>query len=113
MTKIIPLTYVNSRITTKLGRLFDQITEERQRQDKKWGRNFPDRTDFQWLTILTEEVGEAAKAINDGDEENLLEEVIQCAAVCLSWLELRTPDKKDSRRKYPLPYNPRTGRWAY
>ncbi len=71
--------------------LVAKILRERERQDAKWGTDFDGRRDEQWLTILTEEVGEAAKASLEGDEENLIEEIIQCAAVCLSWLEHRTP----------------------
>ncbi len=77
--------------TPKLERLMHKVAAERRRQDKKWGRFFPGRRDDRWLTILTEEVGEAGKAILKGDEENLKEEILQCAAVCLAWLELRIP----------------------
>ena len=81
-----PLTF-----TPELGRLLDDLVRERRNQDFKWGRGFPTRNDDRWLAILTEEVGEAAQAILKGDEANLRTEVMQCAAVCLAWLELRVP----------------------
>jgi NTP pyrophosphatase (non-canonical NTP hydrolase) len=72
----------------KFEDIIDAIKLERIRQDNKWGtpRDLPDRT---WLTILVEEVGEIAKATLEHDETNLREEIIQVAAVCISWLENR------------------------
>lgn len=70
------------------------ILKERFRQDQKWGTRFPGRSHDRWLTILAEEFGEAAEAIlqsdnPNGDEklEDVRKEVIQIAAVALSWLE--------------------------
>lgn len=37
--------------------------------------------------ILAEEVGEVARAMNDGDDANLKEELVQVAALCCAWLE--------------------------
>ncbi len=71
--------------------LLANVLEERRKQDEKWGTDFHGRPDEQWLTILTEEVGEAAEAILQGREGDLCEEVNQIAAVCLSWLLYRTP----------------------
>jgi len=76
-------------LTPALSELLHQVVEERKRQDAKWGRSFPGRGDAEWLAILAEEVGEAARAILEDDEENLIIEITQCAAVCLKWLELR------------------------
>ncbi len=67
---------------------------ERQRQDKKWG--FPQHnTPFEWVSILTEEVGELAMAMNDAylgkqpskDLTSVLYEAIQVAAVAVSIVE--------------------------
>ena len=81
----------------KQADIFAAIKNERVAQDSKWGRDFPDRTDEYWLAILTEEVGEAAKDILDrsrmrlpvrrDDRTHLRVELIQCAAVIVSWLE--------------------------
>ena len=67
-------------------RIVGEIARERARQDDKWG---PERSlsPFFWLAILTEEVGEAAKAALDSDRQGLREEVIQVAAVAVAWLE--------------------------
>lgn len=37
--------------------------------------------------VLGEEFGEVCRAINDGDLENLREELIQVAAVAVAWVE--------------------------
>ncbi len=71
--------------------IYRAIMVERQKQDAKWGTNFHGRPDEQWLTILTEEVGEAAQDILKGHYAGLTEEVVQIAAVCVSWLRYRTP----------------------
>lgn len=39
------------------------------------------------LAILAEEFGEVARAVCEGDKENLRTELVQVAAVCLAWLE--------------------------
>ncbi len=65
------------------------VAEERDRQDAKWGRNFVgvDRM----LVILGEEIGEACKAqLEDrtAGKDELLAELVQCAAVCSKLFEL-------------------------
>ena len=71
-------------------KIIDQILQERKRQDMKWG--IQNHNHANWLLILTEEIGEAAKEANeihfrDGDVEKLKTELIQSAAVIVSWLE--------------------------
>jgi NTP pyrophosphatase (non-canonical NTP hydrolase) len=64
---------------------------ERNRQDIKWGAYRPELSDYEWLAILTEEVGEAADAIlkhsHGYSPRPIQTEVIQAGAVCLAWLE--------------------------
>lgn len=63
--------------------VFCAINRERKRQDTLWGRkSMPEGLE---LTILVEEVGEVARALQ-GDG-NLKEELTQVAAVCVRWLE--------------------------
>lgn len=74
---------------------FGLIREERERQDAIWGSQrhlLPDT----WLAILTEEVGESAKAVleirfpipNDSRaEERLQQELVEVAAVAVAWIE--------------------------
>ena len=69
------------------NRIIGKILMERDRQDKKWGQEFEGRHHSFWFTILLEEIGEAAKAILEKDTCNLQEELIQSAAVIVSWLQ--------------------------
>ncbi len=73
------------------------VLDERDRQDIKWGsqRQLSDR---EWLAILVEEVGEAAKDILDQKPDGLKTEVVQVAAVALAWLEALT-----ARQIYTVP----------
>ena len=68
--------------------ILQAVRDERAKQDAKWGkaaeRNLPPQT---WLTILMEEVGEAAKATLEGDPVNYAEELVQVAAVAVAALE--------------------------
>ena len=58
------------------------ILDERKRQDKKWGvQNHGPMT---WLAILTEEVGEAAKAVLEGNAEGYQKELTHVAAVAVA-----------------------------
>lgn len=69
--------------------VFELIRAERRRQDAKWGpenrlqTGNPDKR----MTILTEEHGEVAKAVNEHDREGMLKELVQVAAVAVAWLE--------------------------
>lgn len=65
----------------------DLIQMERNAQDEKWGEQ--QHTDEMWLTILLEEVGEAAKAVLEENDEALLVEVVQVAAVLENWVTSR------------------------
>lgn len=61
------------------------IDIEREKQTLQWGKQ--EHTNFCWLAILNEEVGETAQAILQGKAPQTLSEVVQCAAVCIAWLE--------------------------
>ncbi len=63
---------------------YSLIHEERQRQDREWGEQNHD--DLYWLGILTEEVGELAKAIIEGDCHGA-KELVEVAAVAVQWLD--------------------------
>ena len=65
----------------------DLIQIERDAQDGKWGEQH--HSDEKWLTILMEEVGEAAKAVLEENDEALLVEVVQVAAVLQNWVTSR------------------------
>lgn len=79
---------------TTQEKAIELVKAERQRQDKKWG--FPQRNSpFEWVSILTEEVGEFAQATNDAfieylnspDVSKVRQEAIHVAAVALSIIE--------------------------
>lgn len=72
--------------------IYIAINAERARQDTKRGYSIPN--DFVMGAVLGEECGEVMRALNDcydsnPDAQNLREELIQVAAVCVRWLELR------------------------
>lgn len=70
---------------------FNKIVAERKRQDELWG--FPQKnTNAEWGCILAEECGEVAQEVlrirfSDKSPEDLKTELVQVAAVCVSWLE--------------------------
>jgi NTP pyrophosphatase (non-canonical NTP hydrolase) len=70
----------------------EDVFMERMRQNEKWGIQRHDNG--VWLSILIEEVGEVAEAMQKGmkseketDANNLYEELIQVAAVASAWAE--------------------------
>lgn len=69
------------------------IRVERIRQDGKWGvQNHPDG---KWSDILMEELGEAAKARLEKNEDENFCELVQSAAVLVAWLECKMRDAQD------------------
>ena len=81
-----------------------EVRRERKNQDLKWGQQ--DHGDFEWVSILTEEVGEAATDANEanfpsgrnvGDYSLLRSELLQVAAVAVAWVE--AIDRRMSIRK--------------
>lgn len=75
--------------------LFREISDERERQEelKASGRFSETCADAGMsptlkLAVLTEEVGEVARCLCDGDSNaRLREELVQVAAVAMAWLE--------------------------
>jgi len=79
-----------------LAKVIDDVLNERTKQDEKWGEQNHDVS--RWLMILGEEYGEACEAgcrvtfPNDPRctklaTDNLKEELIQTAAVCVAIVE--------------------------
>ena len=70
------------------NQILDDITDERIRQDVKFGIT-RQLTPTEWLPILVEEVGEFAKAICDEDDyhENMRSELIQIAALAIAIIQ--------------------------
>ena len=76
--------------------VFAAVTDERERQEKLWaGRHehgtgscaSPDVPLAVKIVVLTEEVGEVARAFLDGKTGDLRTELIQAAAVAVAILE--------------------------
>ena len=65
------------------------VWNERDYQNEKWGREDGGWNDhiLKKLAILTEEFGEVAKAINEEQWSEVKQELVDVAAVCISWLE--------------------------
>ena len=70
--------------------IYNEITQEREFQDQKWGVQ-THLSDYVWTTILVEEVGEAAQEVqkdkNSFEIIKLRDELIQVAAVAVAWAE--------------------------
>lgn len=78
------------------------VCSERERQDERWG--FPqNNTPFEWVSILLEEVGEFAQAMNNacmngrqGNNFQAMLEITQVCAVALSIMEHMYPREDNS-----------------
>ena len=81
-------------------KILEMINVERNSQDVKWG--VQRHHYFLWNTILGEEVGEVNQASLDIEngidiEEHLVEELIQVAAVAVSYVESIWANKKNNK----------------
>lgn len=78
-----------AKVTFKDIHLADAIAMslfEMDKQDETWGENRI-QNGLLWQTILSEEVGEVAKEILEQDQQKMLEELTQVAAVALNWMK--------------------------
>lgn len=86
------------------------VEAERDFQNARFGTFFPSRTTFEWLTLLTEEVGELAEAMLDYDRCDtdqqgtnlrcMADEATQVAAVAIAimeWITSETPPQSDAQ----------------
>lgn len=79
------------QLLNNMGKLREAVQQENQRQYKKWGQQT--RTPFEWVTYLTEEVGELAQAVSenayrDGSMVDIQKEAIQAATLALKIAEM-------------------------
>ena len=82
---------MRDNLLKKLSLLIDHVTNEHQKQVAKWG--IQDRSSFEWLAFLTEEVGELAEAISEYEYRGasstaIYKEAIQCATLALKIAEM-------------------------
>lgn len=83
---------IETGVTEDSQLTYQAIAAERIKQHTRWRGTTGDcsdpKTPDSWsLAILTEEVGEVARAVLTGDRDNLEAELIQVAAVAVSWIE--------------------------
>lgn len=86
-------------------KVLDDINSERINQDEKWG--IQRHSYHVWFSILVEEVGEVAEALQKGsvaykstDADNLYKELIQVAAVATAIAEqVRELDESEADTK--------------
>lgn len=83
-----------------MNEIFQKIQAECDRQDRKFGVR--SQHPLVWMSILSEEVGEVYKEINDADfnedkikHEQYVAELVQCAAVICQTI-------KNIENKFPL-----------
>lgn len=74
-----------------LDKLIQLIKAENKHQIEKWG--IQNHTIFEWLTFITEELGELANAISEekfrnGSKEDVVNEAIQTATLSLKIAEM-------------------------
>lgn len=75
----------------RLKKALNAVGWEREAQFAKWGEQ--SLNNYQWLAVLTEEVGELAQAALHDEfggkaAGTLRDELIQVAAVAVQWLEM-------------------------
>ena len=75
-----------TNLKSERARVYARIDAERDRQDKKW--RVQTHGPLYWHAILSEEIGELAKAIIEGKNDEAHVELVQVAAVAVAWLEL-------------------------
>lgn len=79
---------VDSRgIMTNQKSIIEEIKLERKRQDSRFGNQPRNLMPTVYLAVLTEELGEVARSIIEGDSENYRIELIQLAAVSIAAIE--------------------------
>lgn len=89
---------MKDKLLKKLEYLMSHIKEENLRQIAKWG--IQDRTPFEWMTFLTEEVGELAEAISECEFRQagkiyVFQEAIQTATLAIKIAEMYSQEVKD------------------
>lgn len=72
----------------KLRLVLDAVYLRAQNNLEKWG-DVP-RADTLWLMILTEEIGEVAKAMLEAKPEDFIDELLDVCAVAVGWVAERT-----------------------
>jgi NTP pyrophosphatase (non-canonical NTP hydrolase) len=77
--RFVKVRTADRNVTRSRVAFLEQVLAERNRQIDRWGTGNPGFADM--LAVLQEEVGEVARAYNDGDVVNALDELMQVGAV--------------------------------
>lgn len=86
-TRIDEMEHATARYTSPLH-VYSDIQAERKRQDARWGHRDWTPESYTAVAVLTEEVGEVARACLDKEGiHRLREELVQVAAVAVCWIE--------------------------
>ena len=72
--------------------IVELIISERKKQDLKWGEQ--NHNIYKWLAILGEEVGEVNKAVLEDKYDEVLDELVQIAAVSVAMIESLERNRK-------------------
>lgn len=76
----------NEAEVQSLSGVLEKVIIEIGASETKFGNN---HTNHYWLAVLTEEIGEVARTINDKERnERIEEELTQVAAVAIRWMEM-------------------------
>ncbi len=74
--------------TNRCASVLEDVAKHREFQDLKWGRKSWNDSNEKKLSVLSEEQGEVARALNDEQGiDHLYEEIIQVAACAVAWAE--------------------------
>lgn len=65
--------------------VINELSRERGHQDSKFG--IQNHLPFTWLTIIMEELGEAAQSALQGNKSGYRKELVQTAASCIAAIE--------------------------
>ena len=71
----------------RFANIASKLIAEQTNQILIWGKKEQEESDGTWMIVLMEEVGEAARSILEGSPHHLRQELIQVAAVAMSWID--------------------------
>ena len=98
---------MDTKTKIRMKAVLSEVEDERVRQNEKWG--LQNHNPVEWIAILTEEVGEAAKEAVDMHLENInrvkqyRKEVIQAAAVAVQMVESLDRQLEEEKNGENLP----------
>lgn len=98
---------MDTKTKIRMKAVLGEVENERIRQNKKWG--LQNHNPVEWIAILAEEVGEAAKEAVDMHLENInrvkqyRKEVIQAAAVAVQMVESLDRQLEEKKNGENLP----------